>query len=305
MTLMNTVPGVTFDTDGNLRTFGGRVGTHDVVLDGAALTDEVYGGGTVNRPPGLDSIQEFHVEVNSSSAKYSRPTNVILTTKSGTNEIHGSLFETNRDYGYGVARARDNFTNTAAKLIRNEYGGTVGGPVFIPKVYNGKNRSFWFFSYEGFKQRTGSFANYKVPTDAMRNGDFSGLVNSAGTLSVIYDPLTTQSAANNYIREPFTYNGKLNNIDPARISPLMKYIYSILPLPNIAGVNPLIANNYSAPNPNIQNQYTYSMRFDQRITRQRPGVWPHHQGRREHGPPGCGGVPTLDGFGNSRIRHIP
>ena len=59
MTLMNTVPGVTFDSDGNLRTFGGRVGTHDVVLDGAALTDEVYGGGTVNRPPGLDSIQEF------------------------------------------------------------------------------------------------------------------------------------------------------------------------------------------------------------------------------------------------------
>ena len=52
MTLMNTVPGVTFDTDGNLRTFGGRVGTHDIVLDGAALTDEVYGGGTVNRPPG-------------------------------------------------------------------------------------------------------------------------------------------------------------------------------------------------------------------------------------------------------------
>ena len=60
MTLMNTVPGVTFDTDGNLRTFGGRVGTHDVVLDGAALTDEVYGGGTVNRPPGLDSVPGIH-----------------------------------------------------------------------------------------------------------------------------------------------------------------------------------------------------------------------------------------------------
>jgi hypothetical protein len=174
MTLMNTVPGVTFDTDGNLRTFGGRVGTHDIVLDGAALTDEVYGGGTVSRPPGLDSIQEFHVEVNSSSAKYARPTNITLTTKNGTNQIHGSLFETNRDYGYGVARARDNFTNTAAKLIRNEFGGTVGGPVWIPKLYNGKNRSFWFFSYEGFKLRTGSFGNYRVPTLAMRNGDFSG-----------------------------------------------------------------------------------------------------------------------------------
>ena len=305
MTLMNTVPGVTFDVDGNLRTFGGRVGTHDIVLDGAALTDEVYGTGTVDRPPGLDSIQEFHVEVNSSSAKYARPTNIILTTKSGTNQIHGSLFETNRDSGYGVARARDNFTNTAAKLIRNEYGGTVGGPVFIPKLYNGKNKSFWFFSYEGYKQRTGSFANYKVPTDAMRNGDFSGLVNSAGTLSVLYDPLTTQSAANNYARLPFSYNGKANAIDPARISPLMKYIYSILPEPNIAGVNPLIANNYSAPNPVIQNQYTYSMRFDQRLTDKDLVYGRITKADGSTVRPNAGGVPTLDGFGNSRSDTFP
>jgi len=305
MTLMNTVPGVTFDSDGNLRTFGGRVGTHDIVLDGAALTDEVYGGGTVNRPPGLDSIQEFHVEVNTSSAKYSRPTNITLTTKSGSNAIHGSLFETNRDYGYGVARARDNFTNTAAKLIRNEYGGTVGGPVYIPKVYNGKNRSFWFFSYEGFKQRTGSFGNYRVPTDAMRSGDFSGLVNSAGTLSVIYDPLTTQNAANNYIRTPFNYNGKINNIDPSRISPLMKYIYSVLPEPNRPGVNPLISNNYSAPNPNLQNQYTYSMRFDQRFTEKDLVYGRITKADGSTVRPAAGGVPTLDGFGNSRSDTYP
>jgi len=305
MNLMNTVPGVTFDSDGNLRTFGGRVGTHDIVLDGAALTDEVYGGGTVNRPPSLDSIQEFHVELNSSSAKYARPTNVILTTKSGTNSIHGSLFETNRDYGYGVARARDNPTNTAAKLIRNEYGGTVGGPVFIPKVYNGKNRTFWFFSYEGYKQRTGSFANYKVPTDAMRNGDFSGLVNSAGTLSVIYDPLSTGSAETGYVRAPFNYNGKVNNIDPARISPLMKYIYSILPEPTKPNVNPLVANNYTAPNPNIQNQYTYSMRFDHRFT---DSDLVYGRATKANGStyrPAYNGVPTATGFGNSRTDTYP
>ena len=116
----------------------------------------MYGSGTISRPPSLDSIEEFHVEVNATSAKFSRPTSVILVTKSGSNAIHGSLFETNRDNAYGVARARDNFTNTAAKLIRNEFGGTVGGPVWIPKLYNGKNRSFWFFSYEGYKQRTGT-----------------------------------------------------------------------------------------------------------------------------------------------------
>ena len=237
---MNTVPGVTFDVDGSLRTFGTRVGTHDVILDGAALTDQLYGGGSVTRPPSLDSIQEFHVEVNSSSAKFTRQTSIIMTTKGGTNEIHGSLFETNRDNGYGVARARDNFTNTAAKLIRNEYGGTVGGPVFIPKLYNGKNRTFWFFSYEGYKLRSGGFGNYRVPTEAMRNGDFSGLVDSAGTCIDHLRPADHRRAS--YQRLPFNYGGKVNNIDPARISPLMKYIYSVLPMPNIPNVNPLVGH---------------------------------------------------------------
>ena len=80
-----------------------------------------------------------------------------------------------------MARARDNFTNTAAKLIRNEYGGTVGGPVYIPKVYNGKNKTFWFFNYEGLKQRSGGIGSFRVPTQAMRDGDFSDLVDTAGT----------------------------------------------------------------------------------------------------------------------------
>jgi hypothetical protein len=302
MNLINTVPGVTFDSDGNMRTFGGRQGTHDVILDGAALTDQVYGGGTVGRPPSLESIQEFRVEMNSTSAKFTRQTSIILTTKSGSNAIHGSLFETNRNNAYGVARARDNFTNTAAKLIRNEFGGTVGGPVLIPKLYNGKNRTFWFFAYEGFKQRTGSFGNYRVPTEAMRNGDFSGLVNASGTLSTIYDPLTT---AANFSRQPFNYGGKVNNIDPARISPLMKYIYSQLPLPNIAGVNPLIGNNYSAPNPNIQNQYTYTMRFDHRFSDKDLVYGRITKADASTFRPNAGGVPTLDGFGNSRTDRFP
>ena len=304
MNLMNTVPGVTFDTNGDLRTFGTRTGTHDVILDGAALTDQLYGGGTVTRPPSLDSIQEFRVEINSSSAKFTRQTSVIMTTKGGTNDLHGSLFETNRDNAYGVARTRDNFTNTAAKLIRNEYGGTVGGPVYIPKLYNGRNKTFWFFSYEGYKLRSGSFGNFRVPTQAMRNGDFSGLVNSAGTLSRIYDPLTTDPVT--LQRQPFNYGGKLNNIDPSRISPLMKYIYGVLPLPNIGNnVNPLIGNNYSAPNPNIQDQYTWSSRFDQRFSERDLVYGRITYSQAQTLRPAANGVPTLDGFGNSRTNTYP
>jgi hypothetical protein len=301
--LLNTVPGVTLDTNGNWRTYGVREGTADFVLDGAALTDQLYGGGTVARPPSLDSIQEFRVEVNASSAKFTRQTSIIMTTKGGTNDVHGSLFLTNRNNGYGVARARDNFTNTAAKLNRNEYGGTVGGPVFIPKVYNGKNRTFWFFSYEGYKQRTGGFGNYKVPTDAMRSGDFSGLVNSEGTFFPVYNPFTTDPVT--FSRQQFNYGGTPNRIDPALQSPLMKYIYSVLPEPNRAGVNPLVGNNFSGPAPSAQNQYTWAMRFDHRFSDKDQVYARLTNSVASVSRPAAGGVPTLDGFGNSRTDNTP
>ena len=301
MNLMNSVPGVTFDSDGALRTFGTRRGTHDVVLDGAAMTDALYGGGTVQRPPSLESIQEFRVEMNAASAKFARQTSVIMTTKSGTNELHGSLIYTNRNNAYGVARARDNFTNTAAKLIRNEWGGSVGGPVFIPKVYDGRNRSFFFFSYEGYKFRSGSFANHRVPTAAMRNGDFSGLVDGAGTLMRIYDPLTTGA---DFSRQPFNFGGTPNRIDPARISPLAKYLYSILPMPT-NNANPLVESNFSAPSPNIQDQHTWSARFDHRFSDSDLVYGRITNAMSATLRPAATGVPTLDGFGNSRTNTYP
>ena len=124
--------------------------------------------------PSLDSIQEVNVVNNASSAKYARQGNIILTTKSGTNQIHGTLFETHRNNAFGVARRRENNTNTAAKLIRNEYGGTVGGPVIIPKLYNGKNRTFFFFAFEGYKQGRVQSATFRVPTEAMRTATSAG-----------------------------------------------------------------------------------------------------------------------------------
>lgn len=127
--LLQTVPGI--NQDNGIRIFGQRGGTHDLILDGAALTDSLYGG-AIARPPSLDSIQEFHVEVNSTSARYARPATIIMTTKGGTNELHGTLFATNRNSGYGVARQRQSTWTKPAKLNRNEYGGTVGGPVWIP-----------------------------------------------------------------------------------------------------------------------------------------------------------------------------
>ena len=107
MSLLTTIPGTTpSDINGNFRTFGAGVGSHDVTLDGAPLTDMAYGSQTVDRQPGLESIQEFTVETNGTSAKYARSTDIIMVTKSGTNQWHGSLFETNRDNSYGYAHSR-------------------------------------------------------------------------------------------------------------------------------------------------------------------------------------------------------
>ena len=101
------------------------------------------------RQPGLDSIQEFRVENNSSSARYARPTSIIATTKGGTNAIHGTAFETNRNSGYRRgAAAAGHLRPSRSYLNRNEFGVSAGGPIYIPKIYNGKNKAFWFSSWE-------------------------------------------------------------------------------------------------------------------------------------------------------------
>jgi hypothetical protein len=299
--LLQTVPGMTTDSNGNLHVYGLRQGTHDVLLDGAALTDYLDGGGSVARLPSLDSIEEFTVDNNASSAKFTRPGTVIFLTKGGGNQLHGSLFETNRNSGYGVARARNNFTNTAPPLNRNEYGGSVGGPIWIPKVYNGKNRSFFFFAYEGYKLRRSAYNLYKVPTDAMRNGDFSGLVDGTGTFFPIYNPFSTQSADNNFARTPYPNN----QIPAAQESPLAKKLYSYLPLPNIPGVNPLVTNNYSGLAPTITNQFTWSMKFDHQFSSKDRVSTRLTDSLANTYQPASNGVPMLNGFGNSVTTRYP
>ena len=142
------------------------------------------------RQPGLDTIQEFRSETTNSSAKMNRPASFILTTRSGTNDLHGSFFETARNSGLGVARARTDFYTKPPHLVRNEFGASGGGPVYLPKLYNGRNKTFFFFAYEGYRQMQASTRQIAVPTQAMRNGDFSGLRDSQGRLYTLYDPDT-------------------------------------------------------------------------------------------------------------------
>src|SRR5580765_2591853 len=212
-----TVPGI--DSTGLTQAYGMRTNTSTSIFDGAPI-NEVWEGWDFGRTPGLDALQEIHIETNNSSAKFARPTTILLTSKSGSNQVHGALFETNRNSGYGVARRRQDTFTKAPYLNRNEYGASIGGPVFIPKLYDGRNKTFFFFAYEAVRSISYATSQYNIPTDAMMNGDFTNLKDSQGRLQVLYDPYTTNTTT--WARQPLQYNGVANMIDPARIVPLAK-----------------------------------------------------------------------------------
>ncbi|HZO55935.1 MAG TPA: carboxypeptidase-like regulatory domain-containing protein, partial [Bryobacteraceae bacterium] len=221
-----TTPGL--EEAGGQRVFGIRNG-FELLQDGAVLENRQWQ--TIPaRPPSLDTIEEFRAETSNSSAKMNRPGTVILTTRAGTNSIHGSLFETHRNSGFGVARARQDFFTKAPHLVRNEYGGSIGGPVYLPKIYNGKNRTFFFVAYEGYKLRQASTRSTTMPSAEMRAGDFSQLMDGQGRRFNLYDPLTTGA---NWSRLPFNNN----QIPVNRRSPLATYLYSVTPAATNPNVN--------------------------------------------------------------------
>ena len=149
--VMLATPGLFGGQDGSINPI--NMGLRDAVelyQDGAVIKNRDVGDWS-GRLPGVDSVEELRVETSMSSAQFDRPGSVILSTKSGTNSVHGSLFETNRNSGVRIARRRQDYYTKPPHYVRNEFGGSVGGPVYIPKVYDGKNRTFFFTSYEALR----------------------------------------------------------------------------------------------------------------------------------------------------------
>lgn len=254
-----TTPGVEGDAN-NARVYGLRTGSMEFVQDGATLNQRNLGQ-LAARPPGIDTINEFRVETSVSSARFNRPASTILSTKSGSNQVHGAAFHTMRNNGFGVARRRQDFYDKPPQLIRNEYGISLGGPVWIPKVYDGRNRTFFFAAWEEFKLRQSSTINTQMPSMAMREGDFSGLFNAAGQRITLYDPWTTGPAPE-WQRQPYP-----NNVIPvSRRSPLATYFYNVTPAPSLANVNPVVASNWFGLTPNNQDQKTFTFRGDHRVS---------------------------------------
>jgi hypothetical protein len=194
----------------------------DFSIDGATNTTPYLDRGFGEFPP-LDGIREFKVITSGASAQFGKPAQVVLVTKGGTNSLHGTALEYNRNR----ITAAKNFFATGLPLPqynRNEFGGNLSGPITIPKVYNGKDRSFFFFNYEGFRRRQSSTVSSQVPSVAERSGDFSGV----GT-----------------IRDPFTgvpFGG--NMIPQSRLNPVDVNLQNALyPLPSRPGLGTNLIEN--------------------------------------------------------------
>ena len=213
---------------GNTKTFpaavlvnsnGARQNQTSYRLDGANNTD-IYTN--VNQPfPNPDALQEFSVQTSNYSAKYGGNAGgvVNIVTKSGTNEVHGSAYEFVRNADFN---ARNFFAAKRDPLKRNQFGGAFGGPVVIPHAYNGKNKTFFFVSYEGTRIHTvGSTSSEYVPTQADLNGDFSPYLNASdpanaiGKATTIIDPLSGTPFPNNAI--------PVSRFDPAAVA-FTKYL---------------------------------------------------------------------------------
>lgn len=240
----------------------------DYIVDGVSTQTVVNGGdiGGQQELPDPDAVQEVTIEGSNSSAQYPTPATAVVTTKSGTNTLHGTFFETARNNSLGIAKSRQNASNySAPELVRNEFGLSAGGPIILPHVYHGKDKSFWFFAYERFSEAQGNSVLGQVPTSAMSQGDFSGLINGSGVLQTLYDPSTTTNSANcvatgganAYCRTPF----QNNKIPMNEVSPVAKIYYQLVPPPT-SNANPLVTTNYVGVNKTFQVEPQYTVRLD-------------------------------------------
>ena len=252
-------PGTVFNfgNDNSLRIGGGLSAGQSMMLDGAEAESERRNDSSF-QSVSTDAIAEFRVISNSFSAEYGRMANGVInfTTKSGTNDLHGSLFEYFRN---DDLNARPFFSATRPIVRENDFGGTAGGPVYVPKIYNGRNKAFFFFSYERDITRTGSPSGYSsVPTAAFKNGDFSQYTDASGALIPIYDPNTTRIVNGQIVRDQFP-----GNIIPAdRISPIAQTLNKYLPDPTRPGY---VNNINTVGNPGA-NQNVWSIKGDYNIT---------------------------------------
>ena len=249
---------------------GGKLATTESLLDGAANTT-LYDFNAVADVPQVDAVQEFKVLTTAYAPEWGRTSGGVVNfaTASGTNQFHGSIFE----YLRNSALDANGFNADAAGLAkphfqRNQFGYALGGPIILPHLYNGYDRTFFFSTYEGLRQsEAGSFTG-TVPTALERQGDFSQTRDANGNPIVIYDPRTTQldptapAGTTRYIRTPFP-----NNVVPSQyFNTVGVNILNFFPLPDQPGEGQSSINNYFSNATTSSTQNTVHLRVDHKLT---------------------------------------
>jgi hypothetical protein len=241
---------------------GGPNAANNMLVDGTVASNSYYPD--LNANLAVDAVQEFKVQSGSMSAEYGFTLGGVINvaTKAGTNQYHGTMYEFVRN---NIFDARNAFAAAELPFRYNQYGLAFGGPVEIPKVYKGKNRTFFFGNWEQYHYINYSQIITSVPIAAQRNGDFSTLFDATGKLIPIYDTATTQlnPSGSGYIRSQFPGN----IIPDSRLDPVSQKINQFYPLPNQAPSNPFTnANNYLASVSLNTTMQQYTTRLDHRFS---------------------------------------
>jgi hypothetical protein len=213
---------------------GGMLWQNEFLIDG--INDTAWFGEPLI-VPSLEAVAEAKVQTNTYDAEVGRTGGGVwnVTLKSGTNDIHGTLYGSIRrnamDANIFFNNAHPGGAIKLSPIPDNTWAGSLGGPVYIPHLYDGRNRTFFFFSEEGYDDSTASATTYYVPTQAERQGNFTLTVAKGGAPLVIYDPLTTVQNGSTYTRQTFTSEYGSNAIPSSRINTIGFNIASYYPTP--------------------------------------------------------------------------
>ena len=242
--VIQALPGVQADNSGNFSIQGGVPSQTQYSLDGISITDVTGNSPLSNAFPSTESIAEIRVQGVGNPAEYGQVGDITTVSKSGSNDFHGGLFW----YTQNAAMNATGFGTTIKNhLVANDFGVTAGGPVIIPHIYNGKNKTFFYSTYEGFRFPKSSTLQDTVPTSNMRNGNFS-----AESGVSVTDPLSIQNA-------PFV--GDI--IPTSRLNPVATKVLALFPLPNAGETTSVHSANYIVNRDNSYHSDQYDIRIDQ------------------------------------------
>lgn len=278
---------------------GGQVAAWDATLDGYSVGTNRSGdtAEAALNTPSVEALTEFSVDTNGFKAEYGQAGGGVMSfaSKSGTNDFHGSAYDFLRN---DKLDARGFFARTRSVYRQNDFGFTAAGPVLVPKLYDGRNKTFFFMSFEGFRNRVGANDSIlSVPTPEMYNGDFSKWVNQTGALLPIYNPNTTRANPNGvgFIRDPFPQNQIPQSLFSPLASKIAAFAKGVTPNRGFApGTSGYVRQNYIVSGGTLVTPTDkWSVKADQNFgANHRVGfLWNLTTFRNKPGPAGPPGLP--------------